>query len=219
MAMDMETDELASRAEIDTRSPFRSVKEAVILFGEKVLAGEISNRLNEMQVMANKEQSASRVSLLIAELEETRQNLERAQEERLEMVNYLSCLRQELEKTKIEVMQLKAKEREKPCIDSDIEDIKFVEHPCTVEIERTVEKEAETFHRKKFVTFANPPSSSRAMSTEEHVISRQISEDRETSQMRNKKKKTKKKSLLPIMASILLKKKSYEGEASVQAHV
>lgn len=29
------------RVEIDMRQPFQSVKEAVILFGEKVLAGEI----------------------------------------------------------------------------------------------------------------------------------------------------------------------------------
>lgn len=49
----------------------------------------------------------------MSELEETKQNLEQALEERLKMVNCLTSLRGELEQTKMQLNQLKAIETRK----------------------------------------------------------------------------------------------------------
>ncbi|KAE8712617.1 Hexokinase 3 [Hibiscus syriacus] len=131
---------MIKRAEIDTRAPFSSVKEAVALFGEKVLAGELyANRLKEMYGEASGNGS-SRLGTMTAELEETKHNLEKAIEESMTMANCLSSLKEELDRTKRELQKMKERD------------------PDQVKKTQTCNEQGTEFQKKRYVTFANPPS-------------------------------------------------------------
>ncbi|XP_054799534.1 WEB family protein At1g75720-like isoform X1 [Prosopis cineraria] len=174
-------------AEIDTRAPFRSVKDAVSLFGEKVLAQELHATQLEEQALwgcqniwflvvlviqdkskgkaaydahihararagtegrdENGMEESSRVGRVAVELEETRQNLERAREESMLMAHCLSSLQEELERTKQELQQLRQRENEeKHAVECEIEDVKFVENLSKSDQERV------EFQKKRYVT-------------------------------------------------------------------
>ncbi|KAL3840385.1 hypothetical protein ACJIZ3_024976 [Penstemon smallii] len=188
------------RVEIDMRQPFGSVREAVMLFGEKVLAGEIyGNKLKEMQSKGSdgQNQKYSKFGAVTAELQETKENLERAKEEGNSMALHLASLKQELEQTKRELFQLKTIRKvshllDEPGID---EDVKFIENARN---HQDINDDGR-FQKKRSVKFANPPLLTK-------VIVHGDDEGDKIMLSPNKKTKKKKAALIPVIGRLFSKK-------------
>ncbi|XP_068646971.1 WEB family protein At1g75720-like [Aristolochia californica] len=189
------------RAEIDTSAPFRSVKEAVALFGEKVLAGEVyANKLKEIQTTISENgHGQSMLGTITAELEETRESLKKATEAGEQMASSLTSLKEELEQTKRELLQLKAKELEKLPVETEIEDLKFVENAISLDINRQLPSEGIEFERKRCVKFSSPPLAQAIDSAERDDI---------RLERHPSLKKKKKKPLIPLIGEFFSRKKA-----------
>ncbi|CAK9312710.1 unnamed protein product [Citrullus colocynthis] len=90
---------------------FRSVKEAVELYGQRILAPELyANVLREMENEENEhENNLLKIKSVRAELDIAKQNLEKAKERSVAMARSFSSLQEELEETKRKLQMLKEK--------------------------------------------------------------------------------------------------------------
>ncbi|XP_031477239.1 WEB family protein At3g51220-like [Nymphaea colorata] len=202
-----------SRVEIDTRAPFQSVKEAIVLFGERVLAGEIyANKIKEAKSRTNEVGSGSaRLASIAAELERTKEKLKESRAESEAMSECLNSIIEELEETKKQLESLKAKGKEedrRQPEETEITDIKFVE-----ETKKDV-AEIEQSRKVRYVSFADPPSLAEVLSTDVESVPRRNAEAGNNMPSEKKKKKKKKKPLIPLIGGIFSRKKGSERAAS-----
>lgn len=155
------------------------------------------------------------IGALTAELEETKQRLEKAREEANFMAGCIQSLKQEMEETKRELREAKARElmllqnRDVDVDEAEREELKFVENANKVDDEAiktqiSSDQEAQgkdvEFEKKRYVKFASPHALPHVMKgTQDETMERGGSV---------KKKKAKRKPLMPIIGWLFARNKA-----------
>lgn len=136
------------------------------------------------------------------ELEETKQSLQKAREESVVMASCLSSLQEELQRTKRELQQLRERESEERVMELETEDLKFVEdsrEEFQVKTATLIQVQNVEFRKKRYVTFADPPSLAQVVIPPS---------DAALLQRHPSLRKSKKKPLLPLIKGFFRKRGS-----------
>ncbi|KAL8240518.1 hypothetical protein R6Q59_022874 [Mikania micrantha] len=197
------------RVEIDTRQPFKSVKEAVLLFGERVLVGEVyAHKLKEMETIERGNNQNGKPKTIV--LEEKKQTLENSNDEAKMMTYYLMKLKKQLEETKSELNQLKSTRGSysSHCmpIEPETEEIKFMENPIPTQVKPPMEGKNEPDDDDNLLELKQGDSHKFQTSPPTKVIV-EVTKMQERSPSSLKIKKSKKKTLIPLLSGIFSKTK------------
>lgn len=195
---------VSERSEVDTRSAFRSVKEAVSVLGGRILAGNPPRRQMSDSMLPSKQISSASSSPPSYSSSTSRFVHERDDE--LAIFNFLRSLEKELKETKQELLRLKEREAETEVIVTALKAQLMKKVPESIVIEEARAGESprgvrsERWQEEKLENIEYSPSLAQTFNLREL-------EDDGFDRWRKMKAPKKKKPVVPLIIHIFSKKK------------